>query len=1336
MVLSCSYIPKRNGKELKEFSNYRKELGYKTAAKVFTQAISPAFQKDFKKYVKLDEQNVPTYDSVIKIPYIKKIVGKEVLKAKDQNKYKSVEDNSDNYKLLLREAYNYNTNSDNADSFVAVVVPYKDGIRVEIRDRNDENTKLFEDQYCTNALNEKLVTLLGIPGITVTELENMERTNGYVDFSKAKDIANGFKGLINIAKGIKGQQALPEEVAHILVGAFKDSPIIQRCLAQLANNDNLLQEVLRDKYQDYYEYYYTDPNYDEDGNEVPIEEAMAEEALGQILRDKLLDTFKEESDDNSTALNRLVNRLINWIKNIFKGKDPNDINKILNDVNLNMGKLAKDFLNQDKKLTEKNIMNSARQAKFNELSDAIDDIVKLLKDVKNIERKKFKVFEGELSEEARSRILKLEACLSDKEKLTGLMQYAAWAVKDIKSATETLDALQGSSEVVFKEYLNIRMVLDSYSNFIKELHDILDNINDEDATVILDGEERNIKKLWMDLNDVNATCLHKFSEKALTSFCDYLAPIYNKNPLRDKNGKVRNIRDVLTGEQPDISEFDRWLTTMGTSSNIILQMYDHIVKGARHEARQKTIIDISDIRKLQEDGEKLGITSFEWAYEKDNEGHKTGYYISKYNRGQYEKDKKEFKEKLLEKYGKNPSGEAVKEMLQERNEWLKTHTVEDTLGNYYPSDKYLNSDYAKLSKDKKEYLDRILEFKRKIEELLPDNKRDVLRAIQRRRTNAQRILDSLKNPSQAYESIVDDIQSIFSHDADDDLLYGEPTEESKNLLYGEPTQELRDFRGQEYMTLPILYTNKLKNPDTLSTDLISDLTAYAYMANVYHAINKVQAALEVGSRLIPKDSFKKSDNKGFTEEVLHTMGKVTKNHISIGDGYNFGKKLRDFMECQVYGRYYKKDDILGQNAQKTIGFFQKLSSLAYIGCNYLGGIANVATAVGMQNIEAAAGEFFGPKELAKADTLYAKLMPAFMSNITNRYKDDKLSLFDNFFNVKQNFKDKAHNVKSKNLVRRLFGQNWAFVQQGLGDHWIYNRTALAMALREKVKVNGVETSLWDALEIVTDKNGYNKIQLKSGTRNLDGTLFNTGDFSDKIAHINHTLIGVYNDEDMIAAQRVIFGRLLLQMRQWIVPQMMRRFQKKRMVIAIGREEEGYYRTVARLAKDIWKSGFKITSEWNNLSKSEKQNVIRAFTEIVQATCVWLLATGLASGAKDPDKIWAMKLAEYLAYREAHELGFLAAGPTMLSEGLQTLNDPFVVASATSKVAQVILTTVNPLNWNMDEDHLIQTGKYKGHSYIYKRWMELPLPFLSQWDQIDKFAEDLDAAGLYYKRGYK
>ena len=637
---------------------------------------------------------------------------------------------------------------------------------------------------------------------------------------------------------------------------------------------------------------------------------------------------------------------------------------------------------------------------------------------------------------------------------------------------------------------------------------------------------------------------------------------------------------------------------------------------------------------------------------------------------------------------------------------------------------YRNKEYDRLSKAQKDSLEEILNYKDSIEALLPPDRRDRSRAIQRRRSGSQRLIDSATNPVKAFESIKDDFKSTFRSSEDDDILYGERT------------QGLTDFTGQEYLTLPILYTGKLKNPDTLSTDIIGDLMIYSYMATSYTELSKIYDPLEVGVDVLADKDFVKNAGSKTKEEVLNVLGRVSRKSIKTGTNTNFAKKLRDYLECQVYGRYLKEDDVLGKDVQKTLGFFQRVTSMAYLGCNYLAGAANVATAMGMQHIEAASGEFFKPKSLAAADAEYAKMMPEYLAELASREKQSKLALFDELFNVKQNAKDKLHNVQMKNIFRRFFGTNWLFIQQGMGDHWIYNRTAIAMAKDRKVKVNGKEMSVWDALEIATDHNGYKYMKMKDGTKNLDGSDFEATAFAREIAHINHTIVGIYNDEDQNAANRVMIGRLAQQMRKWIIPQMMRRFQSKRTILDIGKEEEGYYRTTGRLIKDIWKSEFKIKAEWDKLNESEKANVRRAIAEISQTYALWLLVTMLGSGVKDPDRSWAAKFAEYMLHREAHELGFLTPGPMMFTEGYKTITSPFVAASAANKLAQAMLTTINPTNWFPDEEDLIQSGRYKGHSYLYKRWAEVPLPPMTQIRQIDKFLEDLDTGTKYYSKDYR
>ena len=1350
MALSCSYIPyNKNGEELKGFQVYKKELGYKVAAEVFSQVLSPSFQEDYKDRLSFDAQGVPTYESAVTTPHIKKVIGNTKLIRTDQRKFPAVDNTRENYQRLILSAHSYNQSSENRDNLIAVVTPTDDGkIRVEIRERNSQNVNEYQNQYSTQLLNQRIVELLSDLGVTIDMLEGYEMTNGFVDFSKASNIADGFAGLINIANGMEGELALTEEFAHLLIGMFGDNPLIQRSIAQLANNESLMQEILGDEYQQNKDYYSQHPNYDMFGNEIPVEETLAEEALGRVLQEKLRTKGAEEGgEEESKPLYNLVNRLVNWFKKVFRGRNSDEFKKAKNDVDAIMGDLAKGVLQGTTKLSREQIIKNQRDARFNHLRETTDKVLQLLKNANEIERKRSKISQKDAVADIKTRITKLESLITDKGKLEGLYTYAKWALKDLQDAMDAIDISGTLESQDFTKLRHVKAVIDSYAGFINDFHEVLDEMGD-DFIVTVNGEEVNLKELWRDIDDIYKSCTDAFKRQSLAAFSDFLAPVYEQSPLRNSDGSIKNLDEVLLGEDVDVSEFDRWLVSMGNSSSILLQLFDKAVKNAKDKIRLNTINNIRDIWKLRENAERRGITSFEWMFEKDSEGHKTGNYISQYNQGQFKKDRDAMEERLREKYGKHPVGEDFKKWFAERKAWYQENADFDMFGNPMPGQKYKNQAYNRLTKDQKDTLEEFLKYKDSLETLIPQDRRNRIRAIQRRRSGTQRIADVARNPIQAYSSVKEDLKDAFRRAEDDDLMYGEST------------RGLTDFTGQEYLTLPVLYTGRLKNPDTLSTDVFSDLMAYAYMANTYQEMSQIYDPLEIGVTVVSDKAFIKNAGSKTKEEVLNVLGRVTKKNIKIGGNTNFAKKLRDYLECQVYGKYMKEDDVLGVNAQKTLGVFQRLTSTAYLGCNMLAGIANIATAAGMQNIEAAASEFFGAKELASADLEYGAMMPAFVAELADRNKQSKLALFDELFDVKQNVKDKQHNTQMKSIFRRFFGTNWLFVQQGLGDHWIYNRTAIAMAKRQRVKIDGNIMPLWDALEIVTDKNGYKKMQVKPGAIEIDEKgnevgPFNTGAFSRKVAHINHTLVGIYNDDDQNAANRVAIGRLAQQMRKWIIPQMMRRFQGKRTILDIGREEEGYYRTFGRtvwndinfredafyvtaykMAKDLAISPYKIISQWDKLNDSEKANMRRAMTELGQTFALWLIVSLVGSGVKDPDRSWAAQFAEYMANRELHELGFLTPGPMMFTEGYKTITSPFVAASSANSIAQAVLTSVNPKNWFPSDDELIQSGAYKGHSHLYKRWAQVPLPPMTQFRQIDKFLDDLDTGTKYYARDYK
>jgi hypothetical protein len=64
---------------------------------------------------------------------------------------------------------------------------------------------------------------------------------------------DGLTIVINIARGIQGEEALPEEFAHFIIEGMINHPLVQRLLNSL--DDIQLQEIFGDSYNRYFEKY-------------------------------------------------------------------------------------------------------------------------------------------------------------------------------------------------------------------------------------------------------------------------------------------------------------------------------------------------------------------------------------------------------------------------------------------------------------------------------------------------------------------------------------------------------------------------------------------------------------------------------------------------------------------------------------------------------------------------------------------------------------------------------------------------------------------------------------------------------------------------------------------------------------------------------------------------------------------------------------------------------------------------------------------------------------------------------------------------------------------------
>lgn len=1319
----CTYVPSK-GKNL--FRELKGQFGYQTAKGIFLRAINPEFISDYKGTLSLDAEGIPTYDSLMANSFMKEFIGSRRMAEGLNRVYSPVEDTRDNYNNLLESAYQFNTTNPQRDDFVATVEYVGDGrINVLVQPKTPEAVERFKEQYSTQKLNDRLASIFQPLGITVGSLSQAEVNAGRVgltDFSVARDIANGFVSMIKVANNMEGAAHLTEEFAHLIVGTFRNEPLVQRAINALLDHDGSIQEILGDDYEDTVNFYNGDM------------ELVAEEAVGHILQKNL----SNDAENVKTPVPSLFRRMIDWIVRQFRGYNVSDVQDVIDHVDNLMSSLSRDILNGTRRITQEDIKASQREAQFNALSDRIDRNIEILRNAAKTETKRYKITKATRKKDAAETLVNsiLQYTAEDADTVEGLFNYAKHALGELRNLEAQFQMADSMTpEQKFGFLRNVRMYTQSYGSFINALSDAIIEDESEDDNMFLqdfelNGEMVTIQEVLKELNDLSKNLTRRYTKMAMPAFAEFLKPFMGEEivvPFGKYAGTKMSVESLLSESQSDISFMDRWLDSMADSADMLLQLFDAAVKKAKDTARLQTLDDIRQIQKFREKVEGLGITDFNWMFETDSDGHKSGNYISEVNHAQFVKDLREFEAGLEEKYGRNPTGEEAVLKMVERNDWMKTHAI-SMFGSPQPNPTmYRNSDYDKLTSTQKEVLNEFLALKEKFDAKLPKTRVARTKAIQMRKVGNQRLWESITSPSTMFENIKESVASSILEREDDDQIFGNARAE----------KGLTDFAGNEFMTLPVLFTNRLQNPDELSTDVIGTLMSYAYMANQYEQMDKIIDPLEVGRALVTERERKVRKTRGgnpliekFSALDVDVANKIFTSRSNIED------KLNDFFESQIYGKYLKDEgtfDVLGKkvSVNKITSLILKGSSLAQLGFNWLANLANVATGLGMQNIEAAAGQFFGPRELAKADAAYAKLLTPMMAELGSRTKTNKLSLFFELFDVKQNFGSSIKRVQKKNWLQRIFGAEVAFIGQDAGDHWLYGRTAIAMAMRQTVLLDGKEMSLWDALQVegVDGSSTIKQLNYRDIT-DLEGNPFDVAKFSRKVAHINQTCFGIYNDDDANAANRVAMGRLLQQYRKWMKIQYNRRFQAAQGNLATESWEEGYYRTVGRMLNQWVRGGVQLSEQWDKMTIEERANVKRAITEMVQFFAVWALANWV-EWPDDKDRPWAIKLAEYSSKRLAHELGGLAPSTIMPQELLKTVKSPIPATTVVQNSFNLINSVIDPTDW-VDE---ISKGPYKGMSTLEKNFIKAPIPGVAQYRQIDKFIGDLDNSIGYYARPY-
>lgn len=1327
MAKKCANIPTvRNSKNEEVDSRLFMDLlsytsNHEEASKYYLKTKNSDFISRWNPRLQMDENGEPTFSSLLKKTNLREKIGQErILKRLNEEighyhktgRAKLYLYNEKNYRELMQKCIRFNTTSDLREDYVATVEKVYDNeshrifFTPVVGVRNKMNSINADQMQYNYNLNERLREILASKGIStgaLTELERRRGIAGVTDFSQARDAATGLIELIRLAEGIKGEKALPEEFAHFAIEAMGDNPLVNRLVNYLSDN-HLVESIIGEEYDTYHALYEGD------------EARLAKEAAGKLLAKHLL----EAEPVTAVPYKSLLERVISAVKDFFRKLGASDIQRAMIQADREFSQLAKDILTgqMDSAIDVRNISSSEQ---FFSTSERIERDQKLLHDIIDNEVKRLNIYEkrspnSQFSTNQRLLIDNLELQLEENNEVEGIYLFLSNALEELKKVNTRLNEMLKTPATSLNERARVlrdvrnylysyKRVTDSVREALREEERSEDNRYGERVRIALDSTTNMLNDLMVDYNKVS-----------MPLFVDFIKPFLGDKivvPFGKYKGKKITAENLVKVADEDISFFDRWLDSMADSSEYMLKIMDQAVKKSKERARFRTIDIQKELQAATIKLEQAGVNSTEWMFEKDSKGNLTGNYISELNHGLFKENMGKMFKSVDERYGKNPVGEDEENRRREIQEWFNEN-METVDGVRQPKRSIYESEaYRKLNKAQREYFNTIMDIKARLDDLLPDKYTKLNSAVKIRKDLWERVKSSKsvrEGVSQIWESVKDEFLQ-----RSDDTDWGDKA-------------TLKDFEDREVQLLPIYFTKMKKgeNPNDLSTDIVGTLTAYASMAFDFNEMNKVIDVLEVGRDLMRERKVTQTEGGKPLVEKFKAVGRKVESVLTRkGDKTRIMERLDDFFSMQVYGKYMKDEGTLGKtgiSAGKAVNLVNFATSLANMAVNLLSGISNVATGKVMMRIESVAGEFFTEKDVLKADRIYGKELPSFLSEYGNRVKRSKMALWDEHFNVMQEYEQdvKEVNFDRKTWFSRMFGTSTLFFLNNAGEHWMQNRTSLALASAYKMKApNGKTVSLWDSFEVVPidsrNKKLGAKLQLKKGYTKLDGTAFTEEDaikFSRRSAALNQRMHGIYNKADRNAMQRLAVGRMAIMFRKWIKPALNRRFKSASYNYDLDAWTEGYYLTTGKflwaLAQDIRKAQFDLAGKWKELTPTEKANIKRAMTEMAHLLAV-MAVLGLMEGLDDKDRPWLVKMTEYQLRRLNTELGALTPTLAMAEEGLKIINSPAAGVNTLDKLFDMV-SLLNPFNYETfaGEEALLKSGPYKGMSRAQQSLLKSPV----------------------------
>lgn len=1181
------------------------------------------------------------------------------------------------------------------------------GVRVSFPNAEDALTKADNFNNSHNALKAIVVQVGDNYNIIVAEKDS--RTHTYGNFVKDKlQVWDIYKQAFNgIGVDIT---SMPQEVQ----GTFN------------AMNSTLAQQLKNLKTVDMGDMYKRDAMilFSLSPNSPHVQRVV--NAFGSIEKAaEAIDDFNAGSRTLTDGQKTLLKRAILDAKN-YQGLD---IDALINQVkaaSTNLKTLSPEenikntlvTLNKKYKININEVHRASR--KIRTLSEATADaVVTLQRKIRELEKQKGSNAEGKQLETVLNRLMKELASKNYYLGINGFLGEASKYIVEIDNMLTNIPQTGTEMEKAFgtaKILHGINTIYTQYYNIISALANkglAIDESLGQDA---IDNIRDSATKLKEYL-DAKKGMLDSLTETTMTNLL--LSTI--GQGTSDKNALINAVKLAVA----DSTKYT-YFYSMGEAKNPIIASAGLIVRNAQ-DSRDKKLNDIAyRIRTATNKLYSAGHNS-KFMYEDD------GHIVSDINWELFE-NTKDKKAKAL--YASGLRGFDLKQALDSWEESVtEDRVVDNTNGR---TERVPNAAFRKAidfqqnwSQAQKDYYETMMQIKGEIGSLLPSYAQKQYLSPQIRRNFTDTIL-----AGEVGKAVKNKLQNIYKVREDDENFA------SNGIIDGENYEITQGgYDNTPLRQIPIFYVNKLKEGGELMKDFSAGIQALASTAINYEAMNNIFDVVDFMNTFVSTQDLKAKQSKA--EIVQNQEVRVYKTLWKHAVSSNTAALMEGFMEKHFYGQHYAPDT--NKTLAKAVSSLIQYTSFKGLSTNFKGMVANRLMGEFQMFIEAGAGEFYNFTDFTWAHfKIYGNAGAGgdIMELCTNNMSHKATLMREEFDPLGENFSDKSHQRYYRSAFRQLISHDCSFIGYSAGEYLIHYINMYAVLHHTKVLLNGKKTNLYDAYEVSKKVDGNAKLQLKAGVTDLDGNAI-TEEFIHKIRKrirkVNHDTHGAMNEEDKGLIHQYLWGRLIMNFRQWMVGFYERRFRTRHYDANTEDEREGYWYSLYKGllnedTKDVWGKGHHLTAmgliakdfltfmlrastHWEHLDEMQKYNIKRVKTEML--TFFLLLGASFALG--DPDKHKKEFWRRFFIYQVKRALVDTEAGMpglTILANATTMLNSPMAGIQTMNGFLYVFYGL-----YNGDLFTKIKSGDHKGENKYFRNVQKYVLPVFKDIEQMQKLSTD-------------